>query len=188
MKDLMLDLETLGTDYESVITQIGACYFDRYSGEVGEQFKANINIEDCLRYGLKVDEGAIRFWFNQKNKSFLENTVPLKWALEEYRAFSKKAKYVWSHATFDFSMLLSVCAKLGIRPVNHYVTTRDIRTLVELADTTKDDDTPHEDAHDALADCLFQVQYCVKAFKILTKRKTLREVGYVDEQVSQSQT
>lgn len=167
MRDLMIDIETLGTEYGSVITQIGACYFDRFTGEIGGRYKVNIDIADCLREGLKIDAGALKFWFDQKERSFLRGTVPLRWAMEEYRSFSKKAKCVWSHSTFDFSMILSVCFKLGIPPVNHYVTTKDIRTLMELAGTHKDDDAIYPNAHDALEDCYNQVKYCVKAFNIL---------------------
>lgn len=168
MKDLMIDLETLGSSYGSVITQIGACYFDRLSGEIGEKFQVNIDMDDAVKEGLFIEGGSVRFWFDQKHRTFLNPPLlPLRKALEDYRAFSKKAEFVWSHATFDFSMLLATCFKLGIKPVNRYSVTKDIRTLVELANLQKEDDVYPDDAHDALADCIRQVGYCSKAFNIL---------------------
>jgi hypothetical protein len=168
VKDLMVDLETLGSKYGAVITQIGACYFDRATGEIGEKFQVNIDAEDSVKEGFLIESGAVKFWFDQKHRTWLNPPlVSLKDGLDQYRQFSKKADCVWSHATFDFSMLLATCFKLGIKPVNRYTTTRDIRTLVDLAKTQKDDDVYPEDAHDALADCIRQVGYCYKSFLLL---------------------
>jgi len=178
MKDLMIDLETLGSDYGAVITQIGACYFDRKSGEIGDTFLVNIDPKTATRLGFKIEPETVEWWFTQPNKTWLkEPRVPLPQALDQYREFSKKAKYVWSHATFDFSMLLDACFRLGRKPLNHYSSTRDIRTLMDLCrDVTgdnkiskKDDEYP-EDAHDALADCKRQVQYCVEAMNMMRKK------------------
>jgi len=49
MDNIMLDLETLGT----VITQIGAVYFD-WTGKTGETFLVNVNIKSCLDRGLEI--------------------------------------------------------------------------------------------------------------------------------------
>ena len=170
MKDLMLDIETLGTKYGSIITQIGACYFNRFTGEIGEELSLNIDMLDGAREGFKMDVGAVAFWFYQPNKSFLEKTIQMRSAFEIYRKFAKKAQCVWSHSTFDFSMIQDACDRLGIEQIHAYRKTKDIRTLMELAGTHKDDDQPEvsrEDAHDALADCKHQVGYCVKAFNII---------------------
>ena len=76
MIDLMLDLETLGTSNNALITQIGACYFDRYSGKLGKQFLENIQIQDGLNKGFEVDEGAIRFWLEHE-PTFLSKPIPI---------------------------------------------------------------------------------------------------------------
>lgn len=165
MKDLMIDLETLGTGNNSVITQIGACYFNRVNGEIGDKFLVNISIEESIAAGFEVDGGAIQFWFQQdkSNMTFLNEPKSILEAMEMFRAFSKKAKRVWSHATFDFVLLTNLYLKMKQKLPVHYSTTRDIRTLVDLADCGKDDDAVREDAHDALRDCIYQVSYCVKA-------------------------
>ena len=176
MKDLMLDLETMGSNYGSVITQIGACYFDRYSGEIGERFSVNADMHDAVREGFVIEPGAVKFWLGQPGRSFLENPLPLRDALELYRSFARGAECIWSHSTFDFSMIQDACHRLRIKPVHAYRKTKDIRTLMELADTHKLDDTMNpESAHDALSDCLYQVQYCVKAFNVLKNQSTKEE-------------
>lgn len=35
-EDIMLDIETLGTKNDSVLTQVGIAFFDRYTGDVNE--------------------------------------------------------------------------------------------------------------------------------------------------------
>lgn len=171
MKDLMLDIETMGSNYGSVITQIGACYFDRYTGEIGRTFQINISMKDAVKEGFKIEPGAVIFWLGEKNRSFLTPDLwPIRQALEIYRDFGEKAECVWSHSTFDFSMIQDACHRLGIKNVNPYSSTKDIRTLMELADTHKLDDTPNpENAHDALSDCIYQVKYCVQAFNKIKK-------------------
>ena len=83
--------------------------------------------------------------------------------------FSKKAKCVWSHATFDFVIMANLYTKMGQKLPVHYSATRDIRTLVDLADCQKEDDTYAENAHNALSDAIYQVGYCVKALNKLAK-------------------
>ncbi len=61
MKDLMLDIETLDVKTTAVITQLGACYFDRYTGKIGRTFLQNISVGSCLMYGLTVDEQTINW-------------------------------------------------------------------------------------------------------------------------------
>ena len=43
MKDVMIDFETLGNSNNAVVVQIGACYFDRKTGEIGYKFETNID-------------------------------------------------------------------------------------------------------------------------------------------------
>jgi hypothetical protein len=170
MKDIMFDLETMGSSYGSVITQIGACYFDRYSGEIGDKFSVNIDMYDSVREGFKIEPQSVVFWLFQPGRSFFqEPLVPTRQALSEFHGFCKQAKCLWSHSTFDFSMVQYAYHHLSLKSLGHSKT-KDIRTLMELADTHKLDDTPNpENAHDALSDAMYQVGYCVKAFNILRK-------------------
>jgi hypothetical protein len=167
MKDIMVDIETLGTAPGSVITQIGACYFDRRTGETGEQFSVNIRVQDCLDCGLTVSGDTIRWWFGQGNPTWLKDGVDLRCALERFHTFAKKADFAWSHATFDFPVLYYAYHRLGIGVPVHYRGLRDIRTLVDLAGVPRSGEK-NEHSHDALSDCLFQVKYCMAAFRKLS--------------------
>ena len=165
--DMMVDTETLGTGINSVITQIGAAYFNRYTGEIGETFLVNIRIQDCLDKGLEVDGGAIKFWFEQSHQDFLQAPVDLGKALGQFKQFCKKDATVWAHATFDFPIIANAYRTIKQSLPYPYRATRDIRTLVDLADVKYKKYKREGVHHNALADCLYQVKYCTDCFKAL---------------------
>jgi len=176
MKDLMLDLETLGTRPTSVIIQLGACYFDRNTDEtglpnIGDTFLVNICIGSSLMQGLTVDKQTIDWWREQKSKTWLvDSPNDINEALEKFQKFiSIKVDAVWSHATFDFPILVNAFQACNLKLPFHYRTARDIRTLVDLSglDYNKE---KKDKTHDALEDCIYQVQYCVDCFKKLEKK------------------
>lgn len=165
----MLDIETLGTIKDAVITQIGAAFFDRHTGQIGNKLLVNIQIQDCLNKGLKVDAGAIEFWLEQSGRSFLENPVPLQIALDSLRKLYKEEKnsLVWAHATFDFPILANAYEVIKQGFVFPYKNLRDIRTLVDLAKLDYKKGNGDEKTHNALEDCYYQIKYCTQAFNSL---------------------
>lgn len=174
MKDLMLDIETLGVSNSAVITQIGACYFDRITGEVGDTFIVNIDIEDSMKHGRTIDGSTIKWWFERPHEqvTFLGNTQTLQNALSLFSDFAKKSKQVWSHATFDAPIVADAYKTIGLKLPFHYTASRDIRTLIDISHVEKND-TYHTKSktHYALDDCLYQVEYCVTAFRKLESCK-----------------
>ena len=174
MKDMMIDIETLGSAkaISPIIIQIGACYFDRESGEIGQTFKENIDIQSCLNLGFETDGSAIEFWLKQPGRSFLEDPKPIYAVLIPLQEFSIGAKRVWAHATFDFPVLVNACKKTNTRIPFSFKVMRDIRTLVDLAGLEV---KPPKDgkSHDALDDCIYQVGYCVKCLQILKTQETM---------------
>lgn len=173
MNDIMVDIETLGTDYDAVITQIGACCFDRYSGEVGAEFLCNVDIDSQLRLNRVVSGGTIKFWFDQpkKNVTWIKNTVSFTRALNDLYIWIKAKSYkrttnFWSHATFDFPILCSAYNMIEHKLPFSYRNLRDIRTLVDLSNI-KRTKVKEVKTHNALDDCVRQVKYCVECFNKL---------------------
>jgi len=163
MKDVMLDIETLGTRCSSAIIQIGACYFDRTTGEVGECFKMNIHSEYDDRF--TYDWRTVSRWLLQSQEareSVATAGTKLDASLERLTRFLKDAECIWSHATFDMPILTHAYEVCGMEFPIPYRGMRDIRTLTDIADHrgTKEREGVH---HDALDDCIFQVGYCVEA-------------------------
>lgn len=173
MTDLMLDLEALNNTKDSAIVQIGAVYFDR-EGNFGEEFHANIDLKDALKYG-SVGGETLQWWFEQSQEAqkslFTHPRLELKAALKAYIPFAKGASKIWSHATFDFVILENAFKSAGLWFPHPYTSARDIRTLMDITGTraTKngEDMVEGEILHNAISDCKRQIRYCVRAIKKL---------------------
>ena len=170
MKDLMVDIETLGNTSTSVITQIGACYFDRYTGEIGTEFLVNISPQSCIKYDLTMDWDTIKWWMNQpkENWSWMDDCQSLLMALNQFYDFARKCETAWAHATFDFPILMNAYKAINHKVPFHYRAMRDIRTLVDLAGLPYNKEKKNK-THNALDDCKYQVKYCVECFNALRK-------------------
>lgn len=169
MKDLMIDIETLDTKSTAIIVQIGACYFDRETGIVGKKFLVSIDIKSCLEKGMSYSEGTMLWWFQQDKITFMEARGSIDCALSELSRFADNAKKIWCHTTFDIPILQNAFEVCKLKTPWHFTDARDIRTLADLSGIKRTIDTVHEKTHDALEDCLYQVEYCTDYFKEISK-------------------
>jgi len=164
----MLDLETLGTRHTSAIIQIGACYFDRETGEIGETFSTNIDYV-VSTYPFTTDEATIKWWNEQSKEakdSLISSLVSIKDAIMGLSKFlDRNGVCIWSHATFDIPILLNAFEVMELKFPIHYRGHRDIRTLMDIAKHRGDPTTREGIHHNALDDCIFQVKYCVEALQ-----------------------
>jgi len=168
MKDVMVDIETLGTTPGCVITQVAAVYFDRDTGEMGDQLLINIPIEQSMAAGFFVEGYTLKWWLGRGEQvTFLDETHDLKIRelLVKFNLFIGDAVNVWSHATFDMPILWAAFKKLSIPSKLHYTAARDIRTLADLAGGGRPKVEGYNKTHNALDDCKYQVQYCAEYFE-----------------------
>jgi len=126
MKDLMLDIETLGTRPTSVICQLGACYFDRQTGEIGEKFLQNIEVGSALMAGLTIDQSTVDWWKEQDEQTWHTGLVDIWSVLHLFSDFCKDVKSVWSHASFDVPIVQNAYQICGIKSPWHYRAAKDI--------------------------------------------------------------
>ena len=175
MNDVMLDLETWGTGHNAVIVQVGACYFDRHTGEIGKTLCENIDARESIAAGFEVDAATIYWWMQQSPEAQRSITGDSEYSLvgnmTQLNDFMSKAKCVWSHATFDWVILMNHFKKLGIKPKVHYRAARDLRTLVDLANLKYGNRPRVGTHHNALDDCVFQVGYAVECLNKLKEEK-----------------
>lgn len=171
MKDVMIDLETLGNGENKCVIQIGACYFDRNSGEIGETFKCNVDAKSAVQEGFELDAQTVYWWLAQSDAArasiLADPKLPIREAFANLNIFLTNAKTIWSHATFDFVTIMETYRKLDIKPLFSYRTARDIRTLMDLLNVSVDKINREGVHHDGLADAIHQVKYCMEAFKKL---------------------
>lgn len=173
MKNVMIDLETFGIGTNACIVQVGACFFDTITGELGKEFKENIDARTAILNGAVADADTIYWWLAQSAEaraSICKPGLEERVVLEKLNEFLKDAKFVWCHATFDFPIIMNAFKRLGIKPTITFRAARDLRTLGELSGEwfSKPRTGTH---HDALDDCKFQVQYCVAALVRLRSKK-----------------
>ena len=175
MKDVMLDLETLGNGKNKCICQIGACYFDRETGEIGATLKINVDAKSHVKYGGELDADTVYWWLNQskeaQNSILAGPRIGIVEAFNQLNEFLSSAGAVWSHATFDFVTIQETFKQLGIKPTFHYRVARDLRTIVDAGKVTINKIKREGLHHDALEDCKFQVKYCVEALNNIKKRQ-----------------
>lgn len=179
MKDLMIDLETMGTKANSAIIAIGAVFFDRNTGETGNSFYQEISLESCQKEGMVIDASTIIWWMQQSDDArskFINNgaAFDITTVLEDFSDFidfnaSDECVTPWGNgATFDLSMLESAFNRCGIKTPWAFWNVRDVRTVVDLCDCRDRvvfDGVPHY----ALDDAKHQVKYVVAAINKLTK-------------------
>ena len=173
MANMMLDIETFGTSVDAVIVQIGAAYFNRGTGEVGETFKANIDANSCVEEGFTIDADTVYWWMHQRREAMESIMKPplvvIRSGLSYFNEFAKKADKVWCHATFDFPLIMNYMKKLKIYPNFRYTAARDIRTLTDLGKHDWEKHERKDTHHDALADCLFQIKYCMDCINYINR-------------------
>lgn len=163
----MLDFETLSTDSNATLIQVGACFFNRKTGTIEDTFKRNIDAVSSVSSGTLIDPATVYWWFSQSSgaiKSVVsEPRYKITDVFNELNDFLEDVDEIWSHATFDFVILQQTMKRLKIKPKYHYRVARDIRTLSSLSGNKKFDGNREGIHHDALDDCLHQVKYVVAA-------------------------
>jgi len=138
-KHLMVDIETLSTGSNAVICSIAAIPFCPYSGETGEAFARNIDIQSCLDVGLQVDGQTIYWWLNQSTEAqqaVCHNPDPIQTVLcglLAFNTFNLEQDYkIWAKGpSFDLSKLADAYRACKINIPWHHSNERDVRT--ELA-------------------------------------------------------
>lgn len=173
----MLDLETLSTDNDAVILQIGAVVFDPVKMILAERFVTTISIQSCLDAGLTVSGNTMAFWFGEDlvkaRKTVLQQQQTLGWALEAFRGWvfqvagddaddhgEAPSAILWAGpARFDLGILrnayevLHCIAPWSFRNERCYTTLRHLRPGIERIIPII--------AHDALCDAMAQAEHAV---------------------------
>lgn len=174
MKNVMVDLETLGTTADSVIMSIGAVKFDLDSNKFDDEgFYASISIDSNIALGRKPSESTIIWWLDQTVEAkavFTEPKQQLETALQglsEWLGHNKRC--VWSNgADFDIPMLAHAYAQFGLEPPWQFWNSRCVRTYKSLPAAARVPKPSNTLAHNALADAVAQVKYVQAIQAVMT--------------------
>lgn len=157
MRDLMIDLETLGVEPGCVILSIGAT-----DGKTN--FSVHIDVEDSVKQGLVIEPRTTMWWMTQDDaarKLISEPGTPLQSALTMFnKAFNWKDTRVWCNgAAFDFPILKAAMTACDMKLPWAYYNEMDFRTLKNLVskDTFSKLQVKPKVAHDGLEDAKAQL-------------------------------
>lgn len=169
---LMVDIETMGKGSYSAIVSIAAVEFDIYTGQTGNTFYTNVDLQSCLNLGLKTDPETVQWWCEQSNealKALEEHKEPLEIALKMFKKLiGNNAYQIWGNsARFDLGILENAYEVLGIVKPWEYYNERCVRTLVSFAPEVKQTMPFTGTKHNAIDDCLHQIKYCTAIWKAL---------------------
>lgn len=185
--DVMVDLETLGVDDDAPIFQVAAVAFDIATGDVYKKFNGIINLEDQV---VAVDGNTLKWWLNT-DAELLNRLINSDYAIPEFEIVdylwewlidldngSYRNTHMWANGiSFDIVKLKKMFDRHGMTLPIRYSNERDVRTIIDLAATLsgqtdlefKKEHQIDNVKHDALDDCMSQVQQVSRAYNILLK-------------------
>lgn len=178
MKDVMVDLETVGRRAGCGILSIGAVAFDPTTGELGPEHYTVVKLASCEKFALHSDPDTLAWWEKQspeaqkvlKQARAARGNKTLDKALMEFNKylaqFGPKAVRVWGNGSdFDNAILINCYAATELTAGWDFWNNRCFRTLKNLAPSVKVERAGVY--HNALDDAKTQALHALKIFKHL---------------------
>lgn len=167
MKNVMLDLETLGRTAGCSIISIGAVVF---SDQLEDEFYISISRESCKDFGLFEDPETLAWWESQSDdakKVFTEQKESLPFALGKLcawiEALCDEEICVWGNGSdFDNAMMQFAFRAIGKETPWKFWNNRCYRTLKNLYPKIELD--RQGTYHNALDDAKTQALHAIKIF------------------------
>lgn len=188
MRNVMVDLETVGNRAGCGILSIGAVAFCCETGKLGPEFYTVVRLSTCEAVGLRSDQDTLDWWAKQPpdaRKIFAESrkqygNASLTEALIKFNTFlaqfgGPKIVKVWGNGPdFDNAILYACYAAVCVEAGWEFWNSRCFRTLKDLGPVMKMERVGTH--HNALDDAKTQALH---ATKILTYMKSNCVVRFV---------
>lgn len=172
---VMVDIETLSTKNNAVVTQLSMVRFCPMTGETFERFNHHINIKSCLDLGLVIDESTLSFWLQQSKEAknaaikFGDDSEHVVVVMHEAWEFLSQIEDVrmWGKGpSFDLTKLSTIYNLLDYpdKPWKYYFE-RCVRTMTADVDSARElkfDGIPHN----AIDDCIHQINQVKQALHV----------------------
>lgn len=188
-KHCMVDVETMSSDSDAAIIQIGAVIATLDDGIIA-RFEKTILPESALKYG-KASGSTLKWWMGQSEdarKSAWSGDVTLPYALSEFFIFSGRLNIdpnasappmqFWAHATFDFPVIDHAYKIIGGTNPIPFRQTRDMRTVESFYGGDIEWDKRDGIHHTALADAEWQMTHLLKMLRVHENQKARRTKLY----------
>lgn len=187
MREIMLDIETIGTTAGSIILTLGAIKFDR-AGDIrrgpypasadeiaarSDSFYARLDMVELKALGFTADKDTIAWWMKQKGEVRYEAMLaqprePIAAVLDRFYLWFGNSAHPWSHGDdFDCVLIDAAYRKLGRKTPWFFTETRDTRTLFDIAklSAAEQKSMRSKKHHHALFDCWDQIIMAQESFR-----------------------
>lgn len=183
MTALMIDLETLSTDFNAVILSIGMAVFDPYTKDVFSSIEIKPTIEDQVVLRRVIDDSTMAWWGKQSEEAISaaftdQDRLSFKDAMEVAYHYSWNHDTIWANgAAFDIVVMETAFKQTLTDKTNPipwpYYTVRDTRTAYEMAGVSlKSRIHKTKTTHNAVEDAIHQVAVLQEAFEKLGIRRS----------------
>lgn len=178
MRDVMVDLETLGQGPGCAILSIGAVGFHPGAGQIGDPFHAVVSLKSCRALGLREEADTVAWWDKQSPEARQvlhaaeASDLSLQDALQsfsDYLAYhaGPKALRLWGNgADFDNAILAHLYRLVGLPLPWAFWNSRCFRTLKTLDGSPE----PVREGthHNAVDDARHQARWACAIFSRMT--------------------
>lgn len=181
-RNIMVDIETAGTEPGCAILSIGACEFDpEKSSFCSNLFLVNINLWDSLMEGMSINWETIKWWRAQSKPArdaILVEPQTVKEALSRFNAYlgpRNDEYHLWAKGPdFDLVMMQAVYEKMNMKIPWSYRNARDVRTILwvgGVVPAARDNVTVE---HDALGDAIYQAEEVCVNLRAIAQVKEIK--------------
>lgn len=143
MRDIMLDLETMGSGPNAAIVAIGAVAFDLKAGTIGGSFYRLVDLTTAVQFGGVMDAATVMWWVQQGDAARMalagDTATHIRSALAEFAHWLPKITggaepRIWGNgAAFDNVILASAYRNAGwVSPPWKHWNDRCYRTVKAL--------------------------------------------------------
>lgn len=164
--EIMVDLETMGTDPYSPIIAIGAVRFEAGPMHAMPPFYQAIKLGSCLKHGLRMQASTVLWWMKQSREAqaVLEDpeAVDLPVALDAFTAWlGSRPDNLWGNsAAFDLGLLKDAYKACGMEVPWAFYREKCYRTLKGLPGMEGFKLQRVGTHHNALDDAISQAHHC----------------------------
>tara|TARA_E500000318_G_C3549230_1_gene208124 strand:- start:999 stop:1541 length:543 start_codon:yes stop_codon:yes gene_type:complete len=138
IKNAMIDIETLSTDFKAVVLTLGAVKFDPFTKEISDPLYLKLSVDDQLEQGRITDERTLAWWGQQeesvRKEAFSEDgRVSVEEALNQLDKWSHNTHRVWCQGpSFDFPIIYDLYKTYDREMPWKFWNQRDARTVTSL--------------------------------------------------------
>ena len=183
MTDIMLDIETLGLKPGSIVVSVGACVFDRHTGEIGEKLYAPISVNSCEKAGLIMEPQTVIWWMGQEKEArdaWMIGARSLRQIAQEFYEWFRIAEEgeeipldgsragraaIWAQGDMDFNVWGAAMESVAVAQPWAFWAQRDTRTVYDICGFDAKSVDRDGTYHNALDDARHQVKCLHAAMK-----------------------